>query len=145
MSQYKCECNDGYTFDGAIGACLPDCGDDCRYGVCVAPGECRCFNGYEKKDSMCVPICQNGCGFYGKCIEPDICGCGPDNQKCINGGCNSRGKCICPANLTRFIDSCVTQDNLTYLSTNPREQYRYNKELVNEFQIHIGKYFMFAN
>lgn len=86
-----------------------------------------------------------GCGFYGKCIEPNVCGCGRDKQKCINGVCNSRGKCICEEHLHRYIDSCVTYDNLTRIVQNPNEQRRYNMELVNEFNNNIGNYFNFGN
>lgn len=91
-------------------------------------------------------FCFRGCGFYGKCIEPDVCGCGLDKQKCINGNCNSRGKCVCNSEngLMRYIDSCVTHDNLTRIVTNPNAQARYNHELLNEFNNHIGKYFQFG-
>lgn len=56
-SQYKCKCRIGFKYDSNTTTCLPDCGDDCKYGVCEAPGKCRCFNQYEQKDTTCVPIC----------------------------------------------------------------------------------------
>lgn len=87
----------------------------------------------------------SGCGFYGKCIEPNVCGCGEDNQKCVNGVCNSRGKCVCNKDLFRYVDACVSYNNLTRIVTNSYEKKRYNIELLNEFNNHIGKYFMFAN
>ncbi|KAL5281711.1 hypothetical protein ACFFRR_005198 [Megaselia abdita] len=57
-SQYKCNCRVGYIYDSNTTSCLPDCGDECKFGVCISPGECRCYRNYKKKDTTCVPICD---------------------------------------------------------------------------------------
>lgn len=86
---------------------------------------------------------SRGCGYYGKCIEENVCGCGFINQKCINGTCNSAGRCVCGPGSIRFLDSCVSPENLPDLVKTARSVEKYSQEFQNEFYNHIGKFFLF--
>ncbi|KAH8393576.1 hypothetical protein KR200_005009 [Drosophila serrata] len=141
-----CVCQNGYRYDENTTSCLPDCGDTCDNGVCISPGNCRCFNGYVRNRERCDAVCERGCGFYGKCIAPGVCGCavvpGPDRtyQKCEFGLCNAEGRCRCQVGKTRFIDKCMSPDTVTtYASMNP---IRVNASLIQEFNLLIGRHFV---
>ncbi|XP_017465112.1 PREDICTED: tenascin isoform X2 [Rhagoletis zephyria] len=142
-----CVCQNGYRFDQNTTSCLPVCDEDCENGICLSPGVCRCFNGYVRRGPKCEGICENGCGFYGKCIAPNVCGCsiveGPmrNYQRCANGNCNSKGRCRCKEGYVRFIDQCMEPDKVTtYASMRPS---RLNETLLQEFNMLIGRHFMF--
>ncbi|XP_017853937.1 tenascin [Drosophila busckii] len=144
-----CVCQNGYRFDLNTTSCLPDCGYDCDNGVCISPGNCRCFNGYERKRQRCEAICERGCGFYGTCIAPNVCGCarvqGPESsyQNCELGYCNGEGHCRCLEGKTRFIDKCMSPDSVTtYASQNP---IRVNASLIHEFDLLLGRYFVLGS
>ncbi|KAH8378191.1 hypothetical protein KR093_009994 [Drosophila rubida] len=140
-----CVCQNGYRYDLNTTSCLPDCGDDCENGVCISPGNCRCFNGYVRNRQRCEAVCDRGCGFYGRCIAPNVCGCavvpGPlsSYQRCENGDCNAEGHCRCLVGKTRFIDMCMSPDTVTtYAAMNPP---RVNASLMHEFDLLLGKHF----
>jgi len=142
-------CQNGYRYDHNTTSCLPDCGDDCDNGVCISPGNCRCFNGYVRNRQRCDAVCDSGCGFYGSCIAPNVCGCavvaGPVSsyQRCENGYCNAEGHCRCLVGKTRFIDKCMSPDTVTtYASMDPP---RVNASLMHEFGLLLGKYFEHFN
>lgn len=42
---------------------MPDCGDACHHGQCVAPSTCECYEGYKKvlETDSCQPQCIDGC------------------------------------------------------------------------------------
>lgn len=40
------KCRDGYK-EGENNICAPICTNDCEHGSCVAPEQCKCFEGYE--------------------------------------------------------------------------------------------------
>ncbi|XP_037825952.1 von Willebrand factor D and EGF domain-containing protein [Lucilia sericata] len=140
-----CICQDGYKYDVNTTSCLPDCGDDCENGICTAPGFCRCFNGYQRNGSKCEAICEHGCGFYGKCIAPGVCGCaivdGPfkSYQKCELGFCNSKGRCRCQVGTTRFINQCLVPDKVTTYASMKHQ--KLNEALIEEFNLLIGRHF----
>ncbi|KAL7740373.1 hypothetical protein ACLKA6_013171 [Drosophila palustris] len=141
-----CVCQNGYRYDQNTTSCLPDCGYDCDNGVCISPGNCRCFNGYVRNRERCEAVCDNGCGFYGKCIAPNVCGCavvaGPESsyQRCENGYCNAEGHCRCLVGKTRFIDKCMSPDTVTtYASMNPP---KVNASLMHEFDLLLGRHFI---
>ncbi|EDW75758.1 uncharacterized protein Dwil_GK15108 [Drosophila willistoni] len=141
-----CVCQNGYRYDRNTTSCLPDCGDNCENGVCISPGNCRCFNGYIRNREKCQAVCERGCGFYGKCIAPNVCACavvpGPEitYQGCKMGFCNSQGLCRCMEGKTRFIDECMSPDTVTtYASLNP---IRVNASLMHEFDLLLGRHFI---
>uniref|UniRef100_A0A1I8PBM7 EGF-like domain-containing protein n=1 Tax=Stomoxys calcitrans TaxID=35570 RepID=A0A1I8PBM7_STOCA len=144
----SCICNQGYRYDENTTSCLPDCGDDCENGVCRYPGVCKCFNGYKRNGPRCEAVCENGCGYYGKCISPDICGCaiidGPMKsfQKCELGYCTSNGRCRCQTGTTRFINQCLSPDKVTTYAT--MHHYKLNGAFLDEFNLLIGRYFNFT-
>ncbi|XP_016963931.1 epidermal growth factor-like protein isoform X1 [Drosophila biarmipes] len=140
-----CVCQNGYRYDHNTTSCLPDCGDNCENGVCISPGNCRCFKGYVRNREKCEAVCDGGCGFYGKCIAPNVCGCalvpGPERsyQRCEFGLCNSIGRCRCQVGMTRFIDRCMSPDTVTtYASMNP---VKVNASLIQEFNLLLGRHF----
>lgn len=57
-SRYKCQCHVGFVYDTLTSSCLPDCRGLCQHGVCIAPGICKCFEGYNLIDNTCTPICE---------------------------------------------------------------------------------------
>ncbi|KAH8409966.1 hypothetical protein KR009_003241 [Drosophila setifemur] len=141
-----CVCQNGYRYDVNTTSCLPDCGDSCDNGICITPGNCRCFNGYVRNREKCEAVCEMGCGFYGKCMAPNVCGCavvpGPDRtyQKCELGLCNADGRCRCMIGKTRFIDKCMSPDTVTtYASMNPIQV---NSSLIQEFDLLLGRHFI---
>ncbi|XP_037959055.1 uncharacterized protein LOC119688448 [Teleopsis dalmanni] len=142
-SRYKCQCRDGYKYDSNTTSCLPDCKDECQNGVCVAPGVCKCFEGYTLSGSTCIPVCKGGCGLYGKCFEPNICGCGSPAQLCIFGTCTAKGTCVCSKGLTRFIDKCVEFTNVEGLLNNYEQREYYNQQLTYQFEGLIGRMFKY--
>ncbi|XP_030377144.1 uncharacterized protein LOC115626033 [Scaptodrosophila lebanonensis] len=141
-----CVCQNGYRYDMNTTTCLPDCGEDCENGVCISPGICRCFNGYVRNGPKCEAVCERGCGFYGKCIAPNLCGCAllpgrfDSYQRCEQGFCSAKGRCRCMEGKTRFIDKCLSPDTVTtYASMNPP---RANSSLIHEFDLLLGRYFI---
>lgn len=140
-SRFRCQCYDGFRYDENTTSCLPECGDKCENGVCKQPGVCHCFEGYESKGDTCVPKCDHGCGYYGKCVAPNVCGCGLSNQHCSFGNCDALGKCICGEGLVRFVDKCVAPNRLESLLSNYDQRLIYNQQLKLEFNNLIGRHF----
>ncbi|XP_017154787.1 von Willebrand factor D and EGF domain-containing protein [Drosophila miranda] len=145
-NETTCVCQNGFRYDNNTASCLPDCGDNCENGVCISPGNCRCFNGYVRNREKCEAVCDRGCGFYGKCIAPNVCGCaivpGPETsyQKCAMGLCSSLGRCRCLEGKVRFIDKCMSPDTVTtYASVDPT---RANSSLILEFELLLGRHFI---
>ena len=52
---FRCECSVGYARDEATRACLPQCGQSCVHGSCVAPDMCECYFGHVG------PSCEHSC------------------------------------------------------------------------------------
>ncbi|XP_055847239.1 epidermal growth factor-like protein [Episyrphus balteatus] len=140
-SRYRCQCYDGFRYDENTTSCLPDCGDKCENGVCKQPGVCHCFEGFELKDNTCVPKCEHGCGYYGKCVAPNVCGCGLSNQQCSFGNCDAFGKCVCGEGLVRFVDKCVAPNRMESLVSSYEQRSIYNQQLRLEFNNLIGRHF----
>uniref|UniRef100_A0A6P4FGP6 von Willebrand factor D and EGF domain-containing protein n=1 Tax=Drosophila rhopaloa TaxID=1041015 RepID=A0A6P4FGP6_DRORH len=144
----SCVCQNGYRYDANTTSCLPDCGHTCDNGVCISPGNCRCFNGYVRNRERCEAVCVGGCGFYGKCIAPNVCGCAvvpsPDQiyQRCQHGLCNSMGRCRCQVGKTRFIDKCMSPDTVTTYAS--MDTVRVNGSLIQEFNLLLGRHFNFT-
>ncbi|XP_075150069.1 nimrod B4 isoform X2 [Haematobia irritans] len=147
-SKDKCICNQGYKYDENTTSCLPDCGDDCDNGVCKEPGVCRCFNGYKRNGPRCDAVCERSCGFYGKCIAPNVCGCAlidghlKSYQQCDGGSCTSKGHCSCLPGKTRFINQCMSPDEVTTYATIHHE--KMNVAFFDEFNLVIGRFFNFT-
>ncbi|XP_013104566.2 epidermal growth factor-like protein [Stomoxys calcitrans] len=143
-SFYKCQCFNGFVYDSLSQTCLPHCPDSCEHGVCIAPGICRCFEGYYLWDNICRPICENGCGPYGKCVKPNTCACGSGQQHCLGGDqCTSEGKCRCPFGMQHFIDRCLYPFKVQSKIFTTAERLHYDKELKYEFEALIGRFFQF--
>ncbi|EDW03235.1 GH11129 [Drosophila grimshawi] len=143
-SRLTCHCRAGYRFDGNTTSCLPVCPDNCGHGngVCIAPGICRCFQGYELRGSSCEPKCVGNCGYYGKCLAPNVCGCGPDGQLCVQGSCDATGHCQCATGWTHYVGQCVEPQNIMQLVSNERQRRKHNEDFKYEFNTLIGRIFI---
>ncbi|XP_044251146.1 wnt inhibitory factor 1 isoform X2 [Drosophila takahashii] len=144
-SRYKCHCREGYHYNVNTTSCLPVCIDNCGQGngVCIAPGVCRCFEGYEAHGADCRPKCQRSCGKFGRCVAPEICGCGQGQQHCRNGSCDDVEHCTCPAGETHFIDRCLKPDQLIQQLNTSEKRKHFNRQLAYEFNALIGRLFNF--
>lgn len=85
----------------------------------------------------------SGCGYYGKCIETNVCGCGFSPKRCNHGSCTPDGKCKCGHGLTRFVDSCVSPSKIDSLVNTYEQRQRLNKDFILEFNAIIGHLFKF--
>lgn len=90
--------------------CEPVCTEHCYNGKCSAPGNCTCFEGYNKNQTfpnVCEPICKDNCE-NGHCLTPNICTCNDGyrmnnksecepvcDQGCKNGKCTAPKYCTC--------------------------------------------------
>ncbi|XP_041451204.1 von Willebrand factor D and EGF domain-containing protein isoform X1 [Drosophila obscura] len=142
-SRYKCQCREGYRYDLNTTSCLPECVDDCGHGngVCIAPGVCRCFEGHEGRGNGCHPKCDGSCGPHGLCLEPNICGCRPSQQHCLNGSCDASGHCSCPNGQTHFVDRCLKPPQLIHQFATNERRLHFNQQLSYEFSALIGRHF----
>lgn len=100
--------------------------------------------------SISIFLIYSGCGFYGKCIAPNVCGCAITDgffasfQHCNMGHCNARGQCRCSVGTSRFIDHCLPPDKVTtYASSKHYNQL--NKALFHEFHLLIGQHYIFPD
>lgn len=85
-------------------------------------------------------MCRS-CGKYGRCLAPNICGCGHAEQHCLNGLCESGDHCQCPPGEAHFVDRCLGPNQLNHqLSTNEKRQH-FNQQLGHEFNALIGRLF----
>lgn len=84
--------------------CTPMCNNCEFHGRCIAPGKCKCYDGYTKNATEhCVPTCFPEC-LGGQCVAPNQCQCPPqyamanDGFTCepICGPACVQGKCIEP-------------------------------------------------
>ncbi|XP_030377145.1 tenascin-like [Scaptodrosophila lebanonensis] len=142
-SRMKCHCHEGYSYDVNTDSCLPQCSDNCNgNGVCIAPGVCRCYEGYELLGNSCEPVCWGGCGYYGRCLAPNVCGCSPDRQHCLFGSCTAQGHCQCPPGLTYFVDRCLSPEHLQHGAMARSEILNYNQQFIHEFRMLIGRLFI---
>jgi len=83
------------------------------------------------------------CGKYGRCVAPEICGCGEGQQHCRNGSCDDIEHCSCPSGETHFIDRCLKADRLSqHLNTSEKRKH-FNRQLAYEFNALIGRLFNF--
>lgn len=73
------------------------------HGRCIAPNNCKCYDGYAKNATdHCVPTCSSEC-LNGECVAPNQCEC-PPKHILVNGfSCEPicepaclQGKCIGP-------------------------------------------------
>nr|XP_031825838.1 fibrillin-1-like [Nomia melanderi] len=97
-------CYDGYVLDGMT--CTPVCTEPCgEYGLCVAPGACRCNDGYRYVNNTteftCEPVCDLDCQ-NGTCEAPNVCTCHSGFAKDEDGRCQptcascENGTCVAP-------------------------------------------------
>ncbi|KAH8279805.1 hypothetical protein KR054_006236 [Drosophila jambulina] len=106
----SCQCEPGYKLDETRRFCRPICSSGCGNSPrhnCTEPEVCGCAKGYQLTDVGCQPVCEPDCGVGGLCQEDNQCDCAPGYkrkdgvcqadcyQKCNNGVCVSRNRCIC--------------------------------------------------
>ncbi|XP_002168100.2 uncharacterized protein LOC100197876 isoform X1 [Hydra vulgaris] len=95
--QDVCSCNmdaAGQILWSGVNCQFPVCHAGCKQGVCTAPNQCDCFEGYSGEDCV-TPICSS-CSSGGICVSPELCVCNPGHfgsaceQKCtcVNGICH---------------------------------------------------------
>ncbi|XP_055901913.1 epidermal growth factor-like protein [Eupeodes corollae] len=104
-----CKCHQGYKLDETKKFCRPICSEGCNGWMqnCTEPENCGCSTGYTLRENGCTPVCEPDCGLGGECVEPNKCSCHEDfnlkdgvcqadcYQKCDNGICFSKHRCIC--------------------------------------------------
>ncbi|KAH8273876.1 hypothetical protein KR044_002456 [Drosophila immigrans] len=119
----SCQCDPGYTLDETRSFCRPICSTGCSNNGrhnCTEPETCSCAKGYQLTDnSGCQPVCDPDCGIGGLCRDNNICDCGAGYtlkdgvcqtdcyQKCYNGVCVSRNRCICDPGFTYHEQSTI--------------------------------------
>ncbi|EDW75757.2 uncharacterized protein Dwil_GK15024 [Drosophila willistoni] len=106
----SCLCDPGFKLDESRRFCRPICSNGCGNNPrhnCTEPEVCGCATGFQLTDDGCQPVCDPGCGIGGLCRENNECDCGAGYQlkdgvcqtdcyqKCSNGICVSRNRCIC--------------------------------------------------
>ncbi|XP_034099047.2 epidermal growth factor-like protein [Drosophila albomicans] len=119
----SCQCDPGYTLDETRRFCRPICSSGCSNNGrhnCTEPETCSCAKGYQLTDNNgCQPVCDPDCGIGGLCRDNNICDCGAGYtlkdgvcqtdcyQKCNNGICVSRNRCICDPGFTYHEQSTI--------------------------------------
>ncbi|KAH8351954.1 hypothetical protein KR084_000856 [Drosophila pseudotakahashii] len=111
----SCQCDPGYKLDETRRFCRPICSSGCGLSPrhnCTEPEVCGCSKGYQLTDDGCQPVCEPDCGIGGLCKDNNQCECAPGlhtrdgvcqadcYQKCNNGVCVSRNRCICDPGFT---------------------------------------------
>ncbi|KAH8276037.1 hypothetical protein KR026_000736 [Drosophila bipectinata] len=111
----SCQCDPGYKLDESRRFCRPICSNGCGSSPrhnCTEPEVCGCSKGYQLTDDGCQPVCDPECGIGGLCKDNNQCDCGSGYnlkdgvcqadcyQRCHNGVCVSRNRCICDPGFT---------------------------------------------